>query len=212
MRTNRLIVLALMLMSLVLLSGCGLPTLPTPSFTPWTTIYGAARDERSMPDMLFDKAVSTAIKAELMDKNGALGLKVKVYCFLRRVTLLGQVGDADDFKAFALATAWEAEGVRSVAAFWVEPSPAGTTTSDLEIAARLRAALVGDENISATQIEAEVFAGQIYLMGMVRAQKDADRAVAHAQALPGVKSVTSLLIPTQQEQTVPSTAETPWPS
>jgi len=203
-----LVLLSLVLLPLVLLAACALPELPTPSFTPWSTIYGAARDERSMADMLFDKAVSTAIKAELMDKSGALGLKVKVYCFLRRVTLLGQVND-DDFKAFALATAWEAQGVRSVVAVWVEPGPAGAARYDLEIAARLRAALVGDEDISATQIEAEVFGGQVYLMGMVRSRQDVDRAVDHAQAVPGVSGVTSLLIPTQQDQPQPPGVEPP---
>lgn len=204
MRPKRLIPQCLTLLCLVLLAACALPEMPTPPFTPWSTIYGAARDERSMADMLFDKAVSSAIKAELMNKNGALGLRVKVYCFLRRVTLLGQIAD-DDFKAFALATAWEAEGVRSVAAVWVEPNPARTSAaggavSDLEIAAKLRAALVGDENISATQIEAEVYGGRIYLMGMVRNQQDVDRAVALARALPGVSVVTSLLIPTEQDR------------
>lgn len=59
---------------------------------------------------------------------------------------------------------------------------------------------MGDENISATQIEAEVFGGRIYLMGMVRSQQDVDRAVALARALPGVSVVTSLLIPTEQER------------
>lgn len=192
--------------ALVLLTACALPDFDFVSYPPWTTVYGAARDERNVADMLYDKAVSTHIKAALMGKNGELGLKVKVYCFLRRVTLLGQVGD-DDFKAFALATAWEAEGVRGVDSAWVDPGRAGTAAADVEIAARLRAALVGDEEISATQIEAEVFGGQVYLMGMVRGQQDADRAVAHARALPGVSGVTSLLIPTQQDQTDPRGAE-----
>ncbi|MDP3427615.1 MAG: BON domain-containing protein, partial [Humidesulfovibrio sp.] len=140
--------------------------------------------------------------AELLQQNGELGMRVKVYSFLRRVTLLGQIGDAD-FKAFALATAWEAQGVRSVDSAWVDPGLAGNTAVDLEIAARLRAALVGDEDLSATQIEAEVFSGQVYLMGMVRGQQDADRAAAHARALPGVASVTSLLVPTRQDRPEP---------
>ena len=37
--------------------------------------------------------------------------------------------------------------------------------------------------------------GKVYLLGMVRSQKDADRAVAHARATNGVTGVISLLIP-----------------
>lgn len=177
-----------------LLSACSLVDLPTPPFTPWGTIYGAARDERSVQEILFDKAISTQIKGALLNRSGGLGLNVKVYSFRRRVTLLGQLAD-DDLKAFALATAWEADLVRSVSAHWVPPEEGGGAFADLEIAARLRAALVADENISATQIELEVFGGQVFLVGMVRGQKDVDRAVAVAQGIAGVTGVTSLLLP-----------------
>ncbi len=145
-----------------------------------------------MADIGFDKAISTQIKGALLNQDGERGLKVKVYCYLRMVTLLGQLED-DNFKAFALATAWATEGVRGVTTHWEAPS-AGTGMADLEIAARLRAALVADEDLSATQIETEVFSGKVYLIGMVRSPQDADRAVAHAQAVKGVTGVTSLLI------------------
>jgi hyperosmotically inducible protein len=184
--------------ALVLLTACAIPDFDFVSYPPWTTVYNAARDERNVADILFDKAISTQIKTALLQENGELGLRVKVYCFLRRVTLLGQVDD-DAFKALAVATAWETEGVRGVATGWVAPGRAGTAAADLEIAARLRAALVGDQDISATQIEAEVFGGAVYLTGMVRSQQDAGRALAHARWVRGVSSVISLLIPSGQD-------------
>ena len=142
----------------VLLSACSLVDLPGPPFMPWGTIYGAARDERGVQEILFDQAISTQIKGALLNRSRELGLSVKVYCFRRRVMLLGQLAD-DDLKAFALATAWEADLVRSVSARWVAPDDGGSTIADLEIAARLRAALVADADLSATQIELEVFSG-----------------------------------------------------
>jgi len=185
---------------LIFLGGCALPELPgTPPITPWSTIYGAFRDERDMSDMLFDKAASLQIKGALLNKDSALGLKVKVYCFMRRVTLLGQLAD-EEFKAYALASAWGADGVKGVQTAWVEPGQGDTTLADLEIASRLRAALVADEDLSATQIEAEVFSGQVFFVGMVRSQEDADRAVGHAREIQGVVAVTSLLIPTRQDE------------
>lgn len=175
--------------------------LPVPSaqaFTPWGAVYDAARDERSVGDIAADKKISTGIKADLVNKDGKLGLAVKVYCFLGKVTLLGQLAD-EKFKEFALATAKKTKGVKNVAAHWEAPGKTDTTAADLEIAGKLRAALVGDKEISATQIEAEVFSGKVYLIGLVRSQKDADKAVAHAKAVKGVTGVQSLLVPPKKK-------------
>lgn len=179
---------------LVLALALALMPLPTSAlaFTPWGGIYEVARDERSLGDITADKKKATSIKAALVKKDGKLGLAVKVYCFLGRVTLLGQLSD-EGFKTFAVATAQKTKGVRSVATYWEAPGKEDSTKADLEIAARLRAALIADKELSATQIETEVFGGKAYLLGMVRSQKDADRAAAHARAVKGVSAVTSLL-------------------
>ncbi len=162
--------------------------------TPWGAIYGAARDERSLLDMAKDKAAATEIKAKIMDRDRMKGLAVKVYCFVGHAILLGQVDDAE-FQEFALAIARQADHVKSVEAHWEPPTDENTLAQDLEIVARLRTALVADETLSSTQIEFEVFAGKVYLLGMVRSQQDADRAIAQASVVPGVLNVVSLLIP-----------------
>lgn len=180
------------LLALALVAGLVLPAKPASAFTPWGAVYDAARDERSVGDITADKKISTEIKSALVNKNGKLGLAVKVYCFLGKVTLLGQLAD-DAFKALAEATAKKTKGVKSVTTYWEAPGKQDTTTADLEIAGKIRVALVGDKAISATQIETEVFSGKVYLVGMVRSQKDADKAVAHAKAVKGVTGVTSLL-------------------
>ncbi len=183
----------LILLPLALLTACAMPAMPTSPISPWSSIYGVARDERSPADILFDNAISTKIKAELLQKNGELGLKVKVYCFLQGVTLLGQLSD-EEFKAFAVATAWEAQGVRAVSTHWVAPYGRNTTVEDMQVAAELRLALVADKDLSATQIEMEVFTGHVFLLGLVRSRQDVERAVAHAQAVKGASEVHSLLI------------------
>ena len=162
------------------------------AFTPWSSIYEVARDERSVSQITADKKITTTIKAALVERDGKLGLAVKVYCFVGRVTLLGQLAD-EPFKAFAVATAKKTSGVRGVSTHWEAPGKEGTTAADLEIAAKIRAALVADKDISATQIETEVFGGKVYLLGMVRSKKDAAKAVAHAKGVAGVTGVTSLL-------------------
>jgi len=162
------------------------------AFTPWSSIYEVARDERSVSQIAADKKITTSIKAALVERDGKLGLAVKVYCFVGRVTLLGQLAD-ESFKAFAVATAKKTSGARGVSTHWEAPGKESTTAVDLEIAAKIRAALVADKDISATQIETEVFGGKVYLLGMVRGKKDAARAVAHAKGVAGVTGVTSLL-------------------
>ena len=168
---------------------------PASSFavTPWGAVYEVARDERSLSDITADKNITTGIKTTLVNKDGKLGLAVKPYCFLGRVTLLGQLSD-EGFKSFAVATAKKTKGVKSVTTYWEAPGKEGTATADLEIAAKLRTTLVGDKELSSTQVETEVFGGKVYLLGMVRTQKDADRAMGHARATKGVTGVTSLLI------------------
>lgn len=180
-------------MALLLLAALSLPQ-PASAFTPWGAVYDAARDERSVGDIASDKKISTGIKTALLEKDKKLGLAVKVYCFLGRVTLLGQLGD-EPFKTFAVGTAKKTKGVKSVSTHWEEPGKTDTTAADVEIAAKIRTALVADKELSSTQIEQEVFGGKVYLIGMVRSRKDIDRAVAHAKAVKGVTSVTSLLIP-----------------
>ena len=167
------------------------------AFTPpWSTVYGVARDERGMVDIAVDKALSTDIKGLLVSKDNRLGLKVKVYCFVGKVTLLGQLAD-EDFRKYAEAAASRERGVKGVVAYW-EPEPEESTlTADLEIEARLRAALVGDKELSSTQVEIEVFSGKVYLLGMVRSGQDAERAVEHARAVPGVTEVVSLMTPSK---------------
>jgi hyperosmotically inducible protein len=184
-------------MSLSLSLALALPAKPAQAYTPWGAIYDAARDERSVGTITADKKISTTIKSTLMNRDGKLGLAVKVYCYVGRVTLLGQLAD-EKFKDFAVATAKKTKGVKGVTAHWEEPGKTDTSAADVEIAAKLRSALVGDKDISATQVEAEVFGGKVYLVGMVRSKKDAAKAVAHAKAVKGVTGVVSLLIPSSK--------------
>ena len=187
-----------LILGLALAAALALPARPARAFTPWGAIYDAARDERSVGDITADKKISTQIKTALLDRDKKLGLAVKVYCYLGKVTLLGQLAD-EKFKDFAVATARKAKGARSVETHWEAPDKEDTTAADLEIAGKLRAALVADKELSATQIESEVFSGKVYLIGMVRSQRDADKAVAHARSVNGVTGVQSLLIPSRRK-------------
>lgn len=185
------------LVAMSLAMALALSASPVQAFTPWGAIYDAARDERSVGTITADKRISTSIKSDLVNRDSKLGLAVKVYCYVGRVTLLGQLAD-EKFKDFATATARKTKGVKGVTTHWEAPGKTDTTAADVEIATRIRTALVADKELSATQIEQEVFGGKVYLVGMVRSNKDASRAVAHAKGVKGVTGVVSLLIPSKK--------------
>jgi hyperosmotically inducible protein len=162
------------------------------AWTPWGAVYESARDERSMGDQAADKKISLSIKADLADKDSKLALKVHVYCFLKHVYLVGAVDD-QSFRAVAVKTARRTEGVRKVTSYFKPETD--TTAEDLKLAAKVRAELIGNGDLSSTQIEQEVMNGEVVLLGMVRSQADAVLAAKVAGSVPGVRKITSFLIP-----------------
>ncbi|EGB16534.1 transport-associated protein [Pseudodesulfovibrio mercurii] len=175
----------------VLILGLALSSL---AWTPWGAIYGSARDERSVGDQATDKQISLSIKADLADKDSGLALKVHVYCFLKHVYLVGAIDDTA-FRAFAVKTAKGTKDVAKVTTYFVAESD--TTSADLELAAKVRTALIGNGDLSSTQIEQEAMNGEVVLLGMVRSKADAALAVKTAKGVEGVRKVTSFLIPTK---------------
>jgi hyperosmotically inducible protein len=162
------------------------------AWTPWGSIYESARDERSIGDQAADKKISLTIKGKLADHDGKLALKVHVYCFLRQVYLVGALDNAA-FRAFAIMTAESVENVKGVTPYFVKESD--TTTDDLTVATKVRAALIAEENLSSTQVETEVMNGEVVMVGMVRSKADEKLAIQVAKGVEGVKKVTSFLIP-----------------
>jgi len=162
------------------------------AWTPWGAVYGSIRDERSVADQAVDKKISLSIKKGMADRDAKLALKIHVYCFLRHVYLVGAIDDRD-FRDFAVDTAKKTEGVSQVYTHLVNETD--TLTDDLEIAARVRAALIAEKQLSSTQIETETMNGEVVMVGMVRSEADAQLAVRIARGVKGVRKVTSYLIP-----------------
>ncbi|MUM76261.1 BON domain-containing protein [Pseudodesulfovibrio sp. F-1] len=162
------------------------------AWTPWGAVYGSIRDERSVADQAVDKKISLSIKKAMADRDAKKALKIHVYCFLRHVYLVGAIDDRD-FRDFAADSARKTEGVDQVYTHLVNETD--TLTDDLEIAARVRAALIAEKQLSSTQIETETMNGEVVMIGMVRSQADAQLAVRIARGVQGVRKVTSYLIP-----------------
>ncbi|QGY41694.1 BON domain-containing protein [Pseudodesulfovibrio cashew] len=162
------------------------------AWTPWGAIYESARDERSVSQQADDKRISLDIKSQLADRDGKKALKVHVYCFMGRVYLVGAIDDTD-FRKFAVKTAKSIKGNKGVTTHFVKETD--TTADDLEVAASVRAALIAEGDLSATQIETETMNGEVVMVGMVRSKADAKLAIKVAKGVEGVRKVTSYLIP-----------------
>jgi hyperosmotically inducible periplasmic protein len=72
----------------------------------------------------------------------------------------------------------------------VEPLPAGTgDMSDAAIAARVKSALAADPELRPLPVSVATFRGAVQLSGYVASAAQADRAVAIAHSVKGVRSV-----------------------
>ena len=69
--------------------------------------------------------------------------------------------------------------------------PASIVVDDREVTLRVQAAFAKDRNVGALGLSVRATNGAVELTGRVASQSQADRAVALARAVPGVKSVTS---------------------
>lgn len=162
------------------------------AWTPWGAIYESARDERSVAQQADDKRISLDIKGQMANLDGKKALKIHAYCFMNEVYLIGAIDDVK-FRNFAVKAAKQIKGVKRVRTHFVKETD--TTSDDLAIAAKVRANLIAEGDLSATQIETEVMNGEVVMIGMVRSKADAKLAVKIAWATTGVRKVTSFLIP-----------------
>ena len=69
-----------------------------------------------------------------------------------------------------------------------------TTAKDLAASAQLRAALIGDQEISSLNYSIDVINGIVYLSGVAANEKERERVITHAQSLRFAKKVINYII------------------
>ena len=163
------------------LSGCG-------------TAYSAARDERSIGTVIDDKAIEGKIKYELLRDPMVKGLDISVYVFLGKAYLVGIV-ETDAKKDRAVAIAESVQGVTSVTTYLLDKkaSTVGKAVDDVTISAKIKAKMIGDKEMKATQVSVKTVLGHVVLLGIVGSQKDANKAVQYAKGVENVQKVKSFI-------------------
>ena len=161
---------------------------------------GTAAVAASTTEKGFSTSVSdTVIKAKLTDKfiknDASLVTGVESSVSNGAVLMTGKL-DTQDQKILATRLAWEIKGVKEVIneIQIVSEKSIKTTAKDLAASAQLRAALIGDQEISSLNYSIDVVNGIVYLSGVAANEKERERVITHAQALRFAKKVVNYII------------------
>ena len=161
---------------------------------------GTAAVAASTTEKGFSTSVSdTVIEAKLTDKfiqnDASLVTGVKSSVSDGAVLMTGKL-DTQDQKILATRLAWEIKGVKEVIneIQLVSDKSIKTTAKDLAASAQLRAALIGDQEISSLNYSIDVVNGIVYLSGVAANEKERERVITHAQTLRFAKKVVNYII------------------
>ena len=161
---------------------------------------GTAAVAASTTEKGFSTSVSdTVIKAKLTDKfiqnDASLVTGVESSVSNGSVLMTGKL-DTQDQKILATRLAWEIKGVKEVIneIQIVSDKSLKTTAKDLAASAQLRAALIGDQEISSLNYSIDVVNGIVYLSGVAANENERERVITHAQALRFAKKVVNYII------------------
>ncbi|MHC1699875.1 MAG: BON domain-containing protein [Humidesulfovibrio sp.] len=174
---QRLIPCLFCALALFCLGGCG-------------TIYKASVDERDVSTFVDDGRIESSVRARIINDPVVKLRDMSVNSYLGTVYLVGEF-DADQQKMRAVRLAREVDGVRrvTVVPFQKRQDPACGTAEDLSLYAKIKARLVEDQDIWSTQVDVKVVQCNAVILGLVKSQRDANQIVAHANAVPGVRTV-----------------------
>jgi len=161
---------------------------------------GTAAVAASTTEKGFSTSVSdTVIEAKLTDKfiknDASFVTGVESSVNNGSVLMTGKL-DTQDQKILATRLAWEIKGVKEVIneIQLVSDKSVKTTAKDLAASAQLRAALIGDQEISSLNYSIDVVNGIVYLSGVAANEKERERVITHAQALRFAKKVVNYII------------------
>jgi len=165
-----------------------------PMMTGCTTIYKSAVDERSMGEQYDDQKITMAIRQKFLNDETIKYFDISTYCYNGNVWLVGEYANPGQ-KNQAVKLAKEVEGVKSVTDYFLpknEKDPCGTT-ANFGLLAKVNTQLIGDGDISSTQIEVKALQCNIILLGLVSSENEIKKTISHAKAVQGVRSVKSFL-------------------
>ena len=175
--------------------GCG-------AARPYRAMAKAASSEENVAAQAEDHRLKMRLRETILASDPQKVLDVIPYAYMGHAFLVGfvaQRSDADDL----VARVRSLEDVRSVEAYLPAKPANRSGADDLALKAKLKSELALDPGQVVTQIETEVLAGHVVLLGVVRSREAVASAGTLAASVAGVTGVTNfLLVPEAEYESV----------
>lgn len=148
-------------------------------------------DRRNPGTQAIDRGIQLEAESFLIKKYGD-NLHVNVSVFNRRVLLTGEVR-TEQLKAEVAASVKSMKNVTDVFNELVAAplSSLSARANDTYLTTRIKSVFVATEGVPSNSMKVVTEASKVYLMGIVT-ESEANRAVAIAREVPGVKQVTKV--------------------
>ena len=160
-----------------------------------TAAVAASTTEKGFSTSVSDTVIEAKLTEKFIQKDVSLFTGVESSVSNGAVLVTGKV-DKLEQKILVTRLAWEIKGVKEVIneIQVVSEKSLKTTAKDLAASAQLRAALIGDQEISSLNYSIDVVSGIVYLSGVAADEKERERVITHAQALRFAKKVVNYII------------------
>ena len=159
------------------------------------TGVSVALDPRSVGTQIDDSIMQKNLSARilLLDKKNLLSIKSKVLD--GRIFLTGKVDDPEA-KLKLTKLAWETKGVRSVRndIMIKEKFNFSQSAKDILITSQLRAALIFNKKIKATNYQIDTYKKKIYLYGISITKEEKEQVIKEANEISGVEDIIASIL------------------
>jgi len=164
-----------------------------------TGIFGSgvsiALDPRSLGTQIDDSVMHKNLSARLLLKDKRYLLSVNTKVLDGRIFLTGKVQDPEE-KLQLTKLAWETKGARSVKndIKIKEGFNFKQSTKDLLITSQLRAALIFNRQIKATNYQIDTYKKQVFIYGISLTANERKEVISEAKEIPDIKNVIASII------------------
>ena len=160
-----------------------------------TAAVAASTTEKGFSTSVADGVIEAKLVDRFIQNDAALAAGIEKSVNNGSVLLTGRV-DTIEQKVLATKLAWEIKGVREVVneVQVTQDNSFRDKAKDLAASAQLRAALIGDQNVSSLNFSIDVVNGIVYLSGVASDEMEKERVIAHAQELRFAKKVVNYII------------------
>ena len=159
------------------------------------TGVSVALDPRSLGTQIDDSIMQKNLSVRLALKEKSYLLSINVKVLDGRIFITGKVENSEE-KLQITKLAWETKGVRSVKndIKIKEKFNFKQSAKDLLITSQLRAALIFDKEIKATNYQIDTYKEKIYIYGIARTKDERKKVINEAKEILDVEGVVASIL------------------